>query len=913
MDVKDFEIENIVKQTIHDANQIISCKNYIGTFCDKNINIYKLDDNLDIMEINNISSKNIILDIDFNYKYKDILLSVPINENMKIYKILSNKKPEVICTLKGDSSIITNKAKFNPYYENIIVSYEPNTIDFWDINKYISTKTIKLNESISNLKWDISGNYFAYIDNLKSVCISDIESYSKIDLKINETICFEFKNNYEIITFHKNKNIKIFDIRNFSKPIREKNITKFDYEIYDKNNDYIYIKEDLFKIYNSNNFHEEYAEKIDFIQKPILLDNYCIKNNEKANLIYQESDGTMNIIKIKKQNNHTQYKVKKDEKKIEDSNEFVKNIVFMITNYSSLSEDIFIKKDKNFPYKKYMFIQEIKKELENIQSVLLPDRKKYVEDEIKKTFHFKNEYDEYIHYLKLLIRDNTNKTLLVNYLKFLKEKETILSKITQDFETYKDEVEYYKVCFDKEEYKNNFDLIKESSEKDNLLEFMKEFIKIKDKNEFTKMGNTIKEMAEYPHFNQAITSENKELMYFKNKLLIYNEIFKTKNDDDIYPDKFESLKNFFQLIIDENYLGDNNITKDLHKFNILISLIISPEKDENYNKYILNLLNSEKCNDNDILEIQNKLSEKKNLLKVLPNICGIDKCIEKLSKNNLFEYLDKINKMIKIITSIEDLYNYECLLNEKINDINLDNIKKFLKLIFKGNIFKSIYKLLYTEEDLKIIMKDEFIDDYIDNHLFLIPHKSQNYCGITDRFSCNSYIFFGDNIVDNNKTINKDITHILISSRFIVVTFHEFNQYIFSYILHSYNYKNLAFNSQRNKESILNEGGNLIDLILFGKIIDRISFEEALYILDEKNYSKDLREFQKEYVNISSNNNLTIKGKIYSNINYIIQQSDFKNLRSIFIKVKIKTEEESKKIRRNNCVLGRNRSLYKSD
>ena len=135
MDVKDFEIENIVKQTINDANQIISCKNYIGTFYDKNINIYKLDDNLDIMEINKISSKNIILGIDFNYKYKDILLSVPINENMKIYKILSNKKPEVVCELKGDSSIITNKAKFNPCYENIIVSYEPNTIDFWDINK----------------------------------------------------------------------------------------------------------------------------------------------------------------------------------------------------------------------------------------------------------------------------------------------------------------------------------------------------------------------------------------------------------------------------------------------------------------------------------------------------------------------------------------------------------------------------------------------------------------------------------------------------------------------------------------------------------------------------------------------------------------------------------------------------------
>ena len=101
-----------------------------------------------------------------------------------------------------------------------------------------------------------------------------------------------------------------------------------------------------------------------------------------------------------------------------------------------------------------------------------------------------------------------------------------------------------------------------------------------------------------------------------------------------------------------------------------------------------------------------------------------------------------------------------------------------------------------------------------------------------------------------------------------------------------------------------------MELILFGKIIDRISFEEASYILDENNYLKNEIEFQKEYINISSKNNLEIKGSIYSNINHIIKQPNFKNLRSIFIKAKIKIEEEPKKIRRNNCVFGRNISLY---
>ena len=62
-----------------------------------------------------------------------------------------------------------------------------------------------------------------------------------IDLKINDIRCFEFKNNYEIITFHQNNDVKIFDIRNYSKPKLEKNNIKFNFEIYDKNNDFIYL------------------------------------------------------------------------------------------------------------------------------------------------------------------------------------------------------------------------------------------------------------------------------------------------------------------------------------------------------------------------------------------------------------------------------------------------------------------------------------------------------------------------------------------------------------------------------------------------------------------------------------------------------------------------------------------------
>ena len=54
---------------------------------------------------------------------------------------------------------------------------------------------------------------------------------------------------------------------------------------------------------------------------------------------------------------------------------------------------------------------------------------------------FKDKIDEYIHYIKLLIRDNTNKSLLKDYLQFLeKNQNELIQKIS--LENYKDESEF---------------------------------------------------------------------------------------------------------------------------------------------------------------------------------------------------------------------------------------------------------------------------------------------------------------------------------------------------------------------------------------------------------------------------------------------------------------------------------------
>ena len=218
--------------------------------------------------------------------------------------------------------------------------------------------------------------------------------------------------------------------------------------------------------------------------------------------------------------------------------------------------------------------------------------------------------------------------------------------------------------------------------------------------------------------------------------------------------------------------------------------------------------------------------------------------------------------------------------------------------------------MLYEEDDLKIINQDTFINDYIDNHLFIVPYKSRNLSGFTDRFSFNSYIFYDDDIKIKYQTKNENIIENLKIGRLVALTFLEFNHYIYSYILHSNNYQDILLDSSIKKEYKINDSDIIIELIIFGKEIDKITLEEALYILTESNYDKNIQQFQKEFINLShsSKDNILVTSK-YFNINNIPKEKDFNNFKNSFIKVKIKKKEddfnEKHKKRKYICVIGK--------
>ena len=124
----------------------------------------------------------------------------------------------------------------------------------------------------------------------------------------------------------------------------------------------------------------------------------------------------------------------------------------------------------------------------------LQERKIFVAEQLNENQEFNNIVEEYIYYIKLILRDNTNKKLLEKYLKFLKKNESELQKTFPNLDDFQNEVRFYKVFFNKDDYYKIFQLQKEKSEKEELIDFLTQF---KNLNEIIYLRRLSKYYYEY--------------------------------------------------------------------------------------------------------------------------------------------------------------------------------------------------------------------------------------------------------------------------------------------------------------------------------------------------------------------------------------------------------------------------------
>lgn len=166
---------------------------------------------------------------------------------------------------------------------------------------------------------------------------------------------------------------------------------------------------------------------------------------------------------------------------------------------------------------------------------------------------------------------------------------------------------------------------------------------------------------------------------------------------------------------------------------------------------------------------------------------------------------------------------------------------------------------------------------------------------MSDRFTFDSYVFVEkkpmSDIKINNANLKKLVEDALKIGRAISIIFHEINHNIYSYLLYFYNNINYSFLTHRkSKLNEFREGGLYMEFLLFGRIIEILTLEEALYIMNIDNYDKDIKSFQKDFLNL--NKKSKING-IFSNFNKIYEMNDYNRIKNSIIKTKTKTQINS--------------------
>ena len=788
------------------------------------------------------------------------------------FEILKKKKKKAILLNIKEKSFIAEKEfeklekePINFFFmkeKNLILVNQRNIEQIKFENENDDSMIIKVNydeieQTNENLILDynilvlISQKFF-YLFNLSKFSIIKKFTFDKIGRKVS----FSYKKKDNELGLKYINDIDIFDEKDIIESIEE---CKFQFDtdsfkiknnitlINIKNNFYEHFYKKIFKYVYLLNFNENVENIQDFKKKYMKIKIINDFFNEIKNInIFIRKDFITQIITYKKDNKKNIINYNK--LKISDFPKIINYIEKL--NEKGIKDNVI--KRKNF------LIEAIKKWKENDNNIII---------------------EFYIEVTKLLIIDNTNREILEMYLLLLNfnEKDLIKYYGKENIDYFENEVNYYSVCFSKNDYKILFEKDKESERKI-IFQFLEDANNLEKFDYENTMFQNLMNQADitFPDFNQPIDYDckNDELKWFlirKHIFIIFQNLKLEKKSDDLLDKILMGIK----TIINKKLLQNEEIIKNKYKLQSTLYLIINPfdNTDDSINFFCNSIL----CNKNNIDELKQKnfIINNKGQLEydniIYDNIEDI--CLENLC----------FKKYIK-----EEKYNFDYLLRNYVK--NKKDIKQFLKNILKKNVFIEVYKILFGENNNYKLLDERYLEEFIDNRLEFVPIKPYDALAISDKIALNTLISTKRRKInlETDKITLEHLKEILNTSNYVVDEEHEIF-HLLDCLPYYENNCSISINTPRKKEyDGKSEGGNYLELLLFNKIMDSISLGDALFILNEDNYNKSLTDFKNDFEK-KNYEDLVIKGVFKEFNDYLNIYSMTKDeLNKIFINQKSK-------------------------
>ena len=375
---------------------------------------------------------------------------------------------------------------------------------------------------------------------------------------------------------------------------------------------------------------------------------------------------------------------------------------------------------------------------------------------------------------------------------------------------------------------------------------------------------------------QKISLSNTEL-YFNVLLQAYFETIENAENAQLYNIIYVTRK-LYLLILEHIELIKKNqkfSEEDTRMIQILFYTPIIAKYNDNIRRLRANFINKNRKGYDNFEYKDIRVSNNKLILKYVmeieptikienkefenPNIYNIELINEEIAKENEIETLTNIRLMKYIKIQYFQKYNFYTH-NPNYWAFN----KKIFQHILQSKTIKTLFELLYPKYDY-LFDKKENIDKLIDSIIF-IPYDLYNSYGITFR---KELIIFIGGLFEN---FSKPIHYLSKSSCFIILGIHEgYGHWSSSFYSIQYQNNSLSDSFITNKEvekelklieknekefekrsdESKNEGGDKIELLLFGRKMEYFTVKEILFLLNRNSYNVDYKTFRKNFQKVS--------------------------------------------------------------
>ena len=494
--------------------------------------------------------------------------------------------------------------------------------------------------------------------------------------------------------------------------------------------------------------------------------------------------------------------------------------------------------------------------------------------------------------------DNTNNEIVYNYLLYLKnEFENIDIKKDKALKErcknkFNECLNNFKVCLSTDQLKKLG--CNEKSQKDIFYSIIKDIKDAKD-DDYDEIVNKLNKINDKYEFNNNISIDNLNLCYYSILANLKNIILGNEFEENKKEEKLNEENKIIEIKNEKNKIEEKlneEITQlkfklkspkvsEIIEFYKKKDLIEEKEKD-NFNLFFFSLLRAEF---EKFIYFSGQFDDDEKEKKLNYNFNEDDNKSEII--DNFTE--ETFNEHKNIIRGIKD-YDYKVQKYLRLSKFNkthfnkkyLDIIKKFFKEILKSTTIKSLIEFIYHSEYINCLnLYSERIIDEIFEQIYFLPYELEYISAMSDADSCSIFtsgLILVPKEYNAKNLFEKPEVKILNFGKITIILTHEIIGHIIKIYLKKLNlanednspsnnlYNKLKIKYEKNEESlkIVNEfkknidkfedneeGGNQIEIFLYGEIKNTVSINECLYLLDLNNYKKHFNDFKKDFVIIS--------------------------------------------------------------